>query len=127
MSVSIKKLRLVRFDGRDDPGQCDLPGAKVGDEVAQVLMVEFPLYPGNLPPSTCTFGGGQMMYDVFLNEPPPSAPADLAQDKLERVVGANPPPVLLRKGVVGERLLDRGGSFSLTWLRSAKFGAASPT
>jgi hypothetical protein len=72
MLVPIKNLRLVRFDGRDDPGQCDLPGAKVGDEVAQVLMVEFPLYPGNLPPSTCTFGGGQMMYDVFLDEPPPT-------------------------------------------------------
>jgi hypothetical protein len=26
---------------------------------------------------------------------------------LERIVGANPPPVLLREGVVGERLLDR--------------------
>jgi hypothetical protein len=29
------------------------------------------------------------------------APPDLAQDALERVVGANPPPVLLREGVVG--------------------------
>src|SRR5262245_66080190 len=28
------------------------------------------------------------------------APPDLAQDALERVVGANPPPVLLREGVV---------------------------
>src|SRR5262245_15374990 len=35
------------------------------------------------------------------------APPDLAQDALERVVGANPPPVLLREGVVGECLLDR--------------------
>jgi hypothetical protein len=35
------------------------------------------------------------------------APADLAQDALERVVGANPPPMLLWEGVVGERLLDR--------------------
>src|SRR5262249_32250291 len=35
------------------------------------------------------------------------APPDLAQDTLERIVGANPPPVLLRKGVVGERLLER--------------------
>src|SRR5215831_13975576 len=35
------------------------------------------------------------------------APPDLAQDALEGVVGANPPPVLLREGVVGERLLDR--------------------
>src|SRR5262249_50839253 len=35
------------------------------------------------------------------------APPDLAQDALERVVGANPPPVLLREGVVGECFLDR--------------------
>src|SRR5215813_7622743 len=35
------------------------------------------------------------------------APPDLTQDALERVVGANPPPVLLREGVVGECLLDR--------------------
>ena len=28
------------------------------------------------------------------------APPNLAQDALERVVGANPPPVLLREGVV---------------------------
>ena len=35
------------------------------------------------------------------------APADLTQDTLERVAGANPPPVLLRKGIVGERFLDR--------------------
>src|SRR5262249_29631341 len=34
------------------------------------------------------------------------APPDLAQDALERVVGANPPPMLLWEGVVGERLLD---------------------
>jgi hypothetical protein len=27
------------------------------------------------------------------------APPDLVQDALERVVGANPPPVLLREGV----------------------------
>src|SRR5258708_18737554 len=32
---------------------------------------------------------------------------DLTQDALERVVGANPPPVLLREGVIAERLLDR--------------------
>src|SRR5262249_20165902 len=35
------------------------------------------------------------------------APPDLAQDALERVVGANPPPILRWEGVVGERLLDR--------------------
>src|SRR5260221_1558348 len=35
------------------------------------------------------------------------APPDLAQDALERVVGANAPPVLLREGVVGECFLDR--------------------
>src|SRR6516165_11270930 len=35
------------------------------------------------------------------------APPDLAQDALERVAGANPPPMLLWEGVVGERLLDR--------------------
>src|SRR5262245_6072241 len=35
------------------------------------------------------------------------APPDLTQDALERVVGANPPPVLLREGVVGECFLDR--------------------
>src|SRR6516164_5925474 len=34
-------------------------------------------------------------------------PPDLTQDALERVVGANPPPMLLWEGVVGERLLDR--------------------
>src|SRR5262249_22799038 len=34
------------------------------------------------------------------------APPDLAQDALERVVGANPPPVLLRAGVVGACFLD---------------------
>src|SRR5262249_31071233 len=35
------------------------------------------------------------------------ASPDLAQNALERVVGADAPPVLLRKGVVGQRLLDR--------------------
>jgi two-component system, sensor histidine kinase PdtaS len=30
------------------------------------------------------------------------APPDLAQDALERVVGANPPPMLLREGVIAE-------------------------
>ena len=34
-------------------------------------------------------------------------PSDFAQDALERIVGADAPPVLLREGVVGERLLDR--------------------
>src|SRR5215813_7128830 len=34
------------------------------------------------------------------------APPDLTQDALERVVGANPPPMLLRESVVGECLLD---------------------
>jgi hypothetical protein len=34
------------------------------------------------------------------------APPDLAQDALERVVGANPPPMLLWEGVVKERVLD---------------------
>jgi hypothetical protein len=29
------------------------------------------------------------------------APPDLAQDALERVVGANPPPMLLQESVVG--------------------------
>ena len=33
-------------------------------------------------------------------------PSDFAQDALERIVGADAPPVLLREGVVGERLLD---------------------
>src|SRR5262249_10209435 len=32
------------------------------------------------------------------------APADLAQDALERIVGADATPVLLRRGIVGERL-----------------------
>ena len=37
------------------------------------------------------------------------APPDLAQDALERVrvIGANPPPLLLWERVVGESLLDR--------------------
>ena len=35
------------------------------------------------------------------------APSDLAQDALERIVSADAPPVLLREGVVDERLLDR--------------------
>ena len=35
------------------------------------------------------------------------APPDLAQDALERVVGANPPPMLLREGVVGVRRESR--------------------
>src|SRR5262245_28842132 len=34
------------------------------------------------------------------------APPDLTQDALERIVGANPPPMLLREGVVSECLLD---------------------
>jgi hypothetical protein len=33
-------------------------------------------------------------------------PPDLAQDVLERVIGADPPPMLLREGVVGQRLLS---------------------
>lgn len=36
----------------------------------------------------------------------PRAPPDLAQDALERVVGSDTPPVLLREGVVGQGLLD---------------------
>jgi radical SAM superfamily enzyme YgiQ (UPF0313 family) len=35
------------------------------------------------------------------------APPDLAQDALERVVGADAPPVLFREGVIGQRLLNR--------------------
>ena len=35
------------------------------------------------------------------------APPDLTQNALERVVGANPPPVSLRESVVGEGFLDR--------------------
>jgi len=34
------------------------------------------------------------------------APPDLTQDALERIVRANPPPMLLRESLVGERLLD---------------------
>ena len=34
------------------------------------------------------------------------APPDLTQDALERIVGANPPSMLLREGVVSECLLD---------------------
>jgi len=34
-------------------------------------------------------------------------PPDLTQDAFEWVVGANPPPMLLREGVVGECVLDR--------------------
>ena len=34
------------------------------------------------------------------------APPDLAQDAFQRVVGSDPPPVLLRESVIGERLLD---------------------
>src|SRR5262245_62818672 len=77
------------------------------------------------------------------------APPDLAQDALERIVGADAPPMLLWEGIVGQRLvhapshdpvevvldplvvnrddavqrtrrnLGHGGSFSLTWLRLA--------
>src|SRR4029434_10143111 len=43
---------------------------------------------------------GERAYDA-------RAPSDLAQDALERIVGADAPPVLLREGVVGECLLDR--------------------
>lgn len=32
---------------------------------------------------------------------------DLAQEALQRIVGANAPPVLIGKGITGERLLDR--------------------
>ena len=38
---------------------------------------------------------------------------DLAQDALERVVGADAPPVLLREGIIAQCLLDR---------RFSKFG-----
>ena len=34
------------------------------------------------------------------------APPDLTQDALKRVVGANPPPMLLREGVVIPKLAD---------------------
>src|SRR6516162_1546947 len=34
------------------------------------------------------------------------ASPDLSQHALKRIVGANPPPVLLREGVVGQRLLN---------------------
>ena len=34
------------------------------------------------------------------------ASPNLAQDALEGVIGTNTPPVLLREGVVGQRLLD---------------------
>ncbi len=54
-------------------------------------------------------GGGEVERGLTIRECAydTRAPPDLAQDALERVVGANPPPVLLREGVVGERLLDR--------------------
>jgi hypothetical protein len=35
------------------------------------------------------------------------APPDLSQDAVERIFGADAPPVLLREGVVGQHLLDR--------------------
>src|SRR5215472_10238424 len=65
------------------------------------------------------------------------APPDLAQDALERVVGANPPPVLLREGVVvsvsstavstssAARLRRRPRSFSITRLAFSRAAARS--
>ena len=44
-------------------------------------------------------------------------PSDLAQDALERVVGANPPPMLLRETVVGECLLDAASTSSAALTR----------
>ena len=37
-------------------------------------------------------------------------PPDLTQDALERIVGANPPPMLLREGVVIPKLADADSS-----------------
>jgi hypothetical protein len=37
----------------------------------------------------------------------PRTPSDLTQDALERIVGADTPPMLLREGIVGQRLFDR--------------------
>src|SRR5262245_16555587 len=54
-------------------------------------------------------GRGEVQGRLAVGERPDCTHAspDLAQDTLEWVVGADPPPVLLRKGVVAERLLDR--------------------
>src|SRR5215471_3598365 len=54
-------------------------------------------------------GRGEVQGRLAVGECPDHTRAspDFAQDTLERIVGANPPPVLLRKGVVAERLLDR--------------------
>ena len=40
------------------------------------------------------------------------APPDLTQDALKRVVGANPPPMLRREGVVSECLLEAASTSS---------------
>src|SRR5262249_19624547 len=55
------------------------------------------------------WGRGEVQGGSAVGERPDHTRAspDFAQDTLERIVGANPPPVLLRKGVVAERLLDR--------------------
>ena len=54
-------------------------------------------------------GGGQIERALAVRErthTPGTAP-DLAHDPLERIVGADPPPVLARKGHRGERLGNR--------------------
>src|SRR5262245_20385708 len=58
------------------------------------------------------------------------APSDLAQDALERVVGANPPPVLLLEGVAAStssavRLRRRPRSFSIIRMAFSRAAARS--
>jgi len=54
-------------------------------------------------------GGGQIQRRLPVGERANDAraPADLAQDALQRIVGSDPPPVLLGESVVAERLRDR--------------------
>jgi hypothetical protein len=55
-----------------------------------VLMLSRSKVEGRLPIRECADDAG--------------APPDLAKNAFERIVGADPPPVLLREGVVGQRM-----------------------
>jgi hypothetical protein len=54
------------------------------------------------------------------------APPDLAQNALERIVGADAPPVFLREAIVGKRLLYRRLALSASPMQASEMISRTP-
>src|SRR5215471_8127524 len=80
-------------------------GLMVFQQVHHEIPLGRPFAAGDVPEP----GGGQVERGLSVWECADHAGAtpDLAQDAFERIIGADPAPVLLRKSVIGKRLLDR--------------------